>query len=62
MLNTPVAVFVVLFVVVAVNSFLFFGYYLPKTTNTATAMPASSQQRTGRTPPLTTTFEATTTP
>src|SRR5215210_5962037 len=31
MLNTPMAVLVALFVVVAVNSFLYFGYYSPRT-------------------------------
>jgi hypothetical protein len=41
MLNTLLGVLVVLSVVVAVNSFLFFGYYLPRTTSPA-APPISS--------------------
>jgi hypothetical protein len=35
MLNTPIGVLVVLAVVVAVNAFLFFGYYLPRVENPA---------------------------
>ena len=42
MLNTPIAVLAVLAVVVAVNAFLFFGYYLPRLEGTAppTSSPA----------------------
>ena len=39
MLNTPMAVLVMLVVAVSVNSFLYFNYYLPRT---ATAAAASS--------------------
>jgi hypothetical protein len=47
-LNTPIAVVAVLVVVVALNGFLFFGYYLPRTTTA----PASPQIE--RIPPSTT--------
>jgi hypothetical protein len=49
-LNTPIAVLAVFLVVVALNSFLFFGYYLPRTTTTTA--PASPQIE--RIPPSTT--------
>jgi hypothetical protein len=39
LLNTPIAVLMVLVVVVALNAFLFFGYYLPKTTSAPTSDP-----------------------
>jgi hypothetical protein len=69
-LNTPIAVLVVLMVVVAVNSFLFFAYYLPRTTTEVPALPPErTEQRTHplttttveRTRPTTTSFEGTTT-
>jgi type VI protein secretion system component VasF len=41
MLNTPLAVLVVLAVVVAVNTYLVVGYYLPRTTSPG-APPISS--------------------
>ena len=53
-LNTPIVVLSVLVVVVALNGFLFFGFYLPRTTTTA---PASPQIE--RIPPSTTTVERT---
>jgi hypothetical protein len=40
MLNTPLAVLAAVVVIVALNGFLFFGYYLPRTT----APPASPPQ------------------
>ena len=45
-LNTPMAVLAVLFVVVAANAFLYFGYYSPRTTTSPPdgGLPA---QRTG---------------
>jgi hypothetical protein len=49
-LNTPIAVLAVMGVVVALNGFLFFGYYLPRMTNSMA--PASPQIE--RTPPSTT--------
>jgi hypothetical protein len=49
-LNTPIGVLAVLMVVVALNGFLFFGYYLPRTTTTTA--PASPQIE--RIPPSTT--------
>jgi len=53
-LNTPIAVLAVTGVVVAFNAFLFFGYYLPRTTNPTA--PASPQiERT----PLSTTVQRT---
>jgi hypothetical protein len=46
MLNTPIAVLAVLAVAVAVNSFLFFGYYLPRLESpaptSATATPTAT--------------------
>ena len=39
MINTPIAVLVVLVVVVAVNAFLLFGYYLPRTSSAPTSDP-----------------------
>ena len=50
-LNTPIGVLAVLGVVAALNGFLFFDYYLPRTTTT-TAAPASPQIE--RIPPSTT--------
>jgi hypothetical protein len=55
-LTTPIGVLSVLVVVVSVNAFLFFGYYLPRTTTPSTA-PASPQIE--RIPPSTTTVERT---
>ena len=55
-LTTPIGVLAVLVVVVSVNAFLFFGYYLPRTTTPSTA-PASPQIE--RIPPSTTTVERT---
>ena len=55
-LNTPIGVLSVLVVVVALNAFLFFGYYLPRTTTPSTA-PASPKIE--RIPPSTTTVERT---
>ena len=55
-LTTPIGVLAVLVVVVSVNAFLFFGYYLPRTTTPTTA-PASPQIE--RIPPSTTTVERT---
>jgi hypothetical protein len=42
-LNTLLAVLVVTAIVVAVNSFLFFGYYLPRTTTPTTSPPAANR-------------------
>ena len=59
MLNTSVALLVVLAVVVALESFLFFGYYLPNTTKgttTPASTPASTPGRTEWTEPVTTAF------
>ena len=39
MLNTPAAFLAALVLVVAVNSFLYFGFYLPRTTNPPDASP-----------------------
>jgi hypothetical protein len=57
MLNTPIAVLVVFMVVVAVNSFLFFGYYLPgvRHPTAPTAAPALTIERTSGA--MTTTLE-----
>ena len=49
-LTTPIGVLAVLVVVVSLNGFLFFGYYLPRTTTTTA--PASPQIE--RIPPSTT--------
>ena len=48
MLNTPVAVLAVIVVLVALNSLLFFGYYLPRT-NTAPASSPRTERTTGAT-------------
>jgi hypothetical protein len=64
-LNTPIAVLAVFLVVVALNSFLFFGYYLPRTTTTAPASPQIERippsTTVERTSPPTTIEEETTT-
>jgi hypothetical protein len=39
LLNTPIAVLMVLVVVVALNAFLFFGHYLPNTSSAPTSDP-----------------------
>ena len=39
MINTPITVLVVLVGVVAVNAFLYFVYYLPRTSSTLTSAP-----------------------
>ena len=52
MLNTPSAVLAVFVVVVAVNSFLFFGYYLPRMTT-----PLPPERTSERAPNSTTTAE-----
>ncbi len=59
MLNTPSAVLAVAMVVMVVNSFLFFGFYLPRT---ATTQPPSSpppQTEPTTTEPSSTTVERT---
>ncbi len=56
MLNTPTAVLGVLVLVVAVNGFLFFGYYSERTASPR----ASSPPPVGRTQPETNVEEATT--
>jgi hypothetical protein len=58
MLNSPMAVLVVLAVVVAVNAFLFFGYYLPNITSPGA--PISTPAPTSV--PTTTTSTATSSP
>ena len=60
MLNTPLAVLVALFVVVAVNAFLFVGHYLPSV-RTPTASPSAPTLTTERTrsAPMRTTVEKT---
>jgi energy-converting hydrogenase Eha subunit F len=40
MLNNPITVLAVFAVVVAINSFLFFGYYLPRLENPAAPIPS----------------------
>jgi hypothetical protein len=59
-LNTPIAVLAVAAVVVAVNGFLFFGIYLPRTTTTPTPSSPPAQTEPTTTQP-TTTLEGTTT-
>ena len=44
MLNTPIAVLVAGAIVVAVLGFLYFGYYLPRTTTTPSASPRTEQR------------------
>ena len=66
MLNTPIGVLAVAMVVLAVNGYLFFGFYLPRTTNpTAPASPqierAPPSTTVERTRPTTTIEEETTT-
>jgi hypothetical protein len=46
-LNTPIAVFAALFVVVAVCGFLYFGYYSPRTAHTGTPRTISEKTRGG---------------
>jgi hypothetical protein len=58
MLNTLSAVLLVLFIVVAVNSFLYFGYYLPRMTPSAPAWQPPRTERTDSSSPSTT-FERT---
>jgi cytoskeletal protein RodZ len=60
MLNTPMAVLVVLVVAVAVNAFLFFGHYLPslRTPTAPSSAPALTTERT-RSAPMRTTVEKT---
>ena len=54
MLNTPTAVLAVLVVVVAVNIFLFYGFYSPRTTPPSYSPPPQTE-RTTATQPATTT-------
>jgi hypothetical protein len=54
MLNTPSAVLAVAAVVVAVNSFLFFGFYLPRTATTPTFSSPPPQTEPTTTQPTTT--------
>jgi hypothetical protein len=54
MLNTPSAVLAVAAVVVAVNSFLFFGFYLPRTATTPTFSSPPPQTEPTTTQPATT--------
>ena len=54
MLNTPSAVLAVLVVVVAVNIFLFYGLYSPRTTPPSYSPPQQTE-RTTATQPATTT-------
>jgi len=56
MFNTPVAGLVVLAVVVAINAYLFFGYYLPGVSS-PTSTPAPRTERTNS--PETTAVERT---
>jgi cytoskeletal protein RodZ len=56
MLNTPQAVLVVLAIVVAGLSFLYFAYYLPRTTPAPPASPPRTEQRVSSPP---TTLETT---
>ena len=44
MLNTPIAVLVVTAIVVAVLGFLYFGYYLPRTTTAPPTSPRTEQR------------------
>ena len=53
MLNNPITVLAVLMVVVAVDSFLFFGYYLPRLENPAAPIPAPSPTSATATPTAT---------
>ncbi len=47
MLNTPTAVLAALFVVVAVCTFLYFGYYLPRTAHTGPPRTISEKTQGG---------------
>ena len=60
MLNTPIAVLVAGAIVVAVLSFLYFGYYLPRTTTTPSAS-LRTEQRVGPSTTIERTRSATTT-
>jgi type VI protein secretion system component VasF len=53
MLNTPIAVLAVLAVVVAVNTFLFFGYYLPRLEGTAPPISSPAPMSATATPTAT---------
>lgn len=44
MLNTPLAVLAMLVIFVIINSFLYFGYYLPRTTTAAPALPTQIER------------------
>jgi len=44
MLNTPIAVLFAGAIVVAVLGFLYFGYYLPRTTTTPSALPPRTER------------------
>ena len=48
MLNTPIAVLAAVVVIVTLNGYLFFGYYLPRTT-TPSASPPRTERITGAT-------------
>jgi hypothetical protein len=54
MLNTPMAVLAVAAVVVAVNGYLYFGIYLPRTTTTPTPSSPPAQTEPTMTQPSTT--------
>ena len=54
MLNTLSAFFLVTFIVVAVNSFLFFGYSLPRMTTSPPAWQPPQTERTDSSSPSTT--------
>jgi hypothetical protein len=64
MLNTPMALLAVTTVVVGVNSFLYFGFYLPRTTPPSFSPPAQPEQteRTTTTQPTTPVEQTTTQP
>ena len=63
MLNTPMALLAVATVVVGVNSYLFFGVYLPAmTTPTAPSSPPAQTERTQTTSAATPTATATPSP
>jgi hypothetical protein len=54
MLNTPIGVLAVAMVVLAINSYLFFGFYLPRTTTTPASSPPLPQTDRTTTQPATT--------
>jgi len=62
MLNTPLAALVVFAVAVAVNAFLFVGYYLPNTTSPGAPISSPAPTSAPTTAPTTATSAATGSP